>query len=195
MSDHACHFNITQQFQAVTIKGRDDLQLEETQDTEREFQDFIDGADPMLHYMDAEDELFKLQTNNPLLQESNATQQSICYKNTYRIEPTKKFYPDKASKIIETILQNELQEAVYDRDFCSKVACELSERIKDQIKIQMDIPRYKLVSFVTVGQLRDQGMLIGSRCAWNEKFDNFASSSFKNTSLFAVGVIFVAYLE
>ena len=78
---------------------------------------------------------------------------------------------------------------------CSKLACELSESIKEEVKQKMDLPRRKLVSFVTIGAQQGQGARVASRCVWNEKADRYASSSYKNSSLFAVGVVFAVFLE
>ena len=78
---------------------------------------------------------------------------------------------------------------------CSKLACELSESIKDEVKQKLNLPRRKLVSFVTIGSLQGQGARIVSRCVWNEKADRYASSSYKNSTLFAVGMVFAVFLE
>lgn len=78
---------------------------------------------------------------------------------------------------------------------CSKLACELSEKIKDEVKQKMNLPRRKLVSFVTIGAQQGQGARVASRCVWNEKADCYASSSYKNSSLFAVGIVFAIFLE
>ena len=78
---------------------------------------------------------------------------------------------------------------------CSKLACELSESIKDEVKRKMDLPRRKLVSFVTIGSQQGQGARVASRCVWNEKADRYASSSYKNSTLFAVGVVYAVFLE
>lgn len=78
---------------------------------------------------------------------------------------------------------------------CSKLACELSERIKDDVKQKLKLPRRKLVSFVTIGSQKGQGARVASRCVWNEKADRYASSSYKNSTLFAVGMVFAVFLE
>ena len=78
---------------------------------------------------------------------------------------------------------------------CGKLACELSERIKDEVKQKMNLPRRKLVSFVTIGSRQGQGATVASRCVWDEKADRYASATYKNSTLFAVGVVFAVFLE
>ena len=42
--------------------------------------------------------------------------------------------------------------------------------------------RYKIVVQTTVGQLRDQGIRVASRCLWDPNTDNYASTSYSNVS-------------
>ncbi len=55
------------------------------------------------------------------------------------------------------------------------------------------IPRF--VRFWRCSLILDQGAIMGSRCVWNVKFDGYASSSYQNDTLFAVGVLYAVYLE
>lgn len=42
------------------------------------------------------------------------------------------------------------------------------------------IPRYKVVVQVTLGELKEQGIRVASRCLWDPSTDNYASAGFKN---------------
>ena len=42
--------------------------------------------------------------------------------------------------------------------------------------------RYKIVVQTTVGQLRDQGIRVASRCLWDPNTDNYASTSYSNVN-------------
>lgn len=44
------------------------------------------------------------------------------------------------------------------------------------------IPRYKVVVQVTLGELKEQGIRVASRCLWDPSTDNYASAGFKNVS-------------
>ena len=105
------------------------------------------------------------------------------------------FFTDKVSGIIRTVLEEELKEKSYDCTTIPKLALTLSDRIKEKVKQIIDLPRHKLLSFVTIGEMKDQGVRVGSRCIWNPSWDRLASASYNNHSLFAVGVVFVTYFE
>lgn len=160
--------------------------------TREEFEDFCDGADdPVLRFLDEELALQAAQPRATSLRSSV----TVKYENTYRTEPTYKFFPDKVSSIIQDVLSQGLDGMVYDFHRSSQLACEFSMQIKGKVKYEMDFPRHKLVCFVVIGERKDQGVFVGSRCVWNEKFDGFASSSFKNDTIFAIGVLYAVFLE
>lgn len=175
--------------------------------TEEEFVNFCDGqSDPMLKFIDKEEKSSKAKlmwrrSSKSLLKQPSeffGKQTSISmvhYENTYRMHPTKKFFPEKAAAIIKSVLEDALKRKSYDFATFSKLTLELSDRIKERVKESMDLPRYKLVSFVTVGQMLDQGVRVASRCVWDAKCDHYASSSYSNGSMFAVGVVYAAYFE
>jgi len=50
--------------------------------------------------------------------------------------------------------------------------------------------RKKLVVHIMVGQDADQTVRFASRCLWNAEQDSMASATYRNQSLFAVGVVF-----
>ncbi len=124
----------------------------------------------------------------------NGIKRALKHENSFRLEPTEKFFPDKVEEIIRCVLSEGLAEVSYDPGFCAQYACELSERIQERVK-QLKIRRHKLVSLVNIGELQGQGVIIGSRCLWNAKFDSFATSTFKNKTLFAVGIVYGVYFE
>jgi hypothetical protein len=59
----------------------------------------------------------------------------------------------------------------------------------------MDFPRYKIISNVIIGQCKDQGLETASRAVWDAKNDNFSYVVYKNTSLFAIGLVHGVYFE
>ena len=66
----------------------------------------------------------------------------------------------------------------------------LKARVKDLM-----LSRYKIVSIVHIGQLKDQGLRMGSRCLWDQSFDTFTTYEYRNKSLFAVGTVYGIYAE
>lgn len=55
--------------------------------------------------------------------------------------------------------------------------------------------RYKIVVQVTIGQMKDQGVRVASRCLWDTATDNYASVHFKNQSLWCSAMVFGVYTE
>ena len=158
--------------------------------TESEFQKFCEeGQDPLLQHLEREQQTLRSAPGTSLRYPTLPR-----YTNTYQTEPTRKFFSGKVGEIIRRVLSESLENVTYKPVRCAQYACELSERIKELVK-RLDIPRYKIVSFVSIGELSGQGVRVASRCAWNPKFDNYASASFKNRSLFAVGIVYALYLE
>lgn len=145
------------------------------------------------------------------------------YENTYRTEPDVTVFPGKISEIIKSHLEDEFgttsgapsrpeadaernedepltatsstnDAATYEPAYCAERACVLSEKIKAAVK-KLELPRYRIISVVQVGKEDRGGVKIGSRCLWNSKSDRWASATYKNGSIFAVGMVFAVYLE
>ena len=55
--------------------------------------------------------------------------------------------------------------------------------------------RYKIVVQTTVGQMKDQAIRVASRCLWDPNTDNYASTSFKNETIFASVMVFCLYTD
>lgn len=174
---------------SLAIEGGDDNKI-----TEKEFDDFCeDLTDPMLKYIEKEE---KRKHRYSKQSSTLAARYRHTYQNSYRMRPSGKFFfPLKVSGIIKSVLEESLKDKSYDYVVFSKLTSELSDRIKERVKEEVNLPRYKLVSFVMVGQTKEQGVRVGSRCLWNAKLDHYASSSYKNKSVFAVGVVYAAYFE
>lgn len=66
-------------------------------------------------------------------------------------------------------------------------------RIRDLQEVRST--RYKIVCIVHIGQLKDQGIQIASRCLWDSAHDSFATYEFKNRSLYAIASVYFVYNE
>ncbi|KAL7482145.1 hypothetical protein ACHAW6_007829 [Cyclotella cf. meneghiniana] len=125
---------------------------------------------------------------------------------TYRLKPEKKskFYPSQAKQISKEILEEELGKKVDDKwvkecadfgDGFETLSKDIADKIKEKIKCTLHIPRYKLVTQVTVGQMKDQGVRITSRCLWDTSTDNYATASFQNQHIWASAIVFGLYTD
>lgn len=48
---------------------------------------------------------------------------------------------------------------------------------------------------VFYGEMKGQGLRIGSKCLWDPNFDNWASYTFTNESIHCTGIVFGVYTE
>ena len=127
-------------------------------------------------------------------QPSHRGKPRVVFENTYQLGPNQKFESYKVKKIIDDVFEEQLKTETYNQNASKQLCKTLSEMIKSKVK-ELKVPRYRIVCIVSIGQLRDQGFRMGSQCVWDPKHDTFASSSYKNNSLFAVGTVFAVYLE
>lgn len=114
-----------------------------------------------------------------------------------RSYPLRQFDMGEAERIIKVVLEDSLTGLHYNFETFSELTVQLSTKIKDQIKSEMYLPRYKIVASVTVAQLSnlEQAVRIGtcSRPLWNGSTDSYAQASFVSPHLYATGVVYAAY--
>jgi hypothetical protein len=67
---------------------------------------------------------------------------------------------------------------------------DIADKIKDKCIATLNIPRYKIVVQVTIGQMKDQGVTITSRCLWDTATDNYATARFQNQLIWSSAVVF-----
>nr|KAG5709544.1 hypothetical protein BaRGS_001594 [Batillaria attramentaria] len=117
--------------------------------------------------------------------------------NTYRMAPesSERFKAGTAERIMTGILESYLDGEKYDKTMCVSLSKSLSDVIKERMKDQGWSPRYKFVCVVTLGEAREQGLAVSSRCMWNTDTDSFASANYKKGNLFAVATLYALYFE
>lgn len=92
------------------------------------------------------------------------------------------------------VLQDQLENKEYSAELAAQKCKELADMIKQRVKAE-GYRRHKLVSLVTIIENKNAALSMGSRCVWNDKFDNYADGTFKNNSLYAVGCLYGIYSE
>eukprot|EP00588_Corethron_pennatum_P013766 CAMPEP_0194271588 /NCGR_PEP_ID=MMETSP0169-20130528/5334_1 /TAXON_ID=218684 /ORGANISM="Corethron pennatum, Strain L29A3" /LENGTH=148 /DNA_ID=CAMNT_0039013967 /DNA_START=79 /DNA_END=525 /DNA_ORIENTATION=- len=116
-----------------------------------------------------------------------------------------KFYPSRAKIITERILGEEIGEKIdskwiedwkeYGAEDIEVFTKNLADKIKYAVQEGLNLRRYKIVVQLTMGQRKDQGVRIASRCLWDTTTDNYASASFQNGSIWASAIVFGLYAE
>ena len=89
------------------------------------------------------------------------------------------------AEILEGELEGKVDEKWVDEwadfgDEFEALSRDIADKIKEKCKATLDVPRYKIIVQVTVGQMKDQGVKITSRCLWDTATDNYTTASFQN---------------
>ncbi|KAL2097755.1 hypothetical protein ACEWY4_006962 [Coilia grayii] len=119
---------------------------------------------------------------------------AVQMENTYQLGPTRRFPVTAVNDILKDVLASYLQEEKYEAELCRQMTKTISEVVKARVKDLM-IPRYKIIVLISIGQLGNQNMRMGSRCLWDAANDTFSSHTFKNSSLFAIANVYGVYSE
>lgn len=81
----------------------------------------------------------------------------------------------------------------YEGDKCNEAAKSLADMIRNKLK-DLGYDRYKFIVQVLIGEKREQGVRMGSRCFWDSNTDNQASDTFTNDNIFCVASAYAVYL-
>lgn len=83
-------------------------------------------------------------------------------------------------EVIGTCLQEQLQQPMgYDGEKSHEISKLLADTIRERLKA-LGFDRYKFIVQVLIGERREQGVRMGTRCFWDSNADNQASESFLN---------------
>mmetsp|Transcript_67352 Transcript_67352/g.161486 ORF Transcript_67352/g.161486 Transcript_67352/m.161486 type:complete len:131 (+) Transcript_67352:104-496(+) len=126
----------------------------------------------------------------------NEGNQVQVWENTYIMAPKddEKMLPSKVTEVLERVMNDYLRDKEYSAEDAKIWTLELSNDIKASVK-ELRIPRYKIIVQVVIGEHGSQGIRVASKCLWDVTSDNWASYTFQNQSLFAVGMVFGCYYE
>lgn len=113
---------------------------------------------------------------------------------SYRMEPHRKFHAGKVEEVMKAVLVERLEKSRYSPKITPNMCKILSDLIKDKVK-QLNFDRYKIICNVLIGQKKDQGAMTCSRCAWDERLDNYATYTFQNQHIFCTATVFGVYTE
>ena len=105
----------------------------------------------------------------------------------------KSFRPGKVKEIMADVLKSRLEGLEYDPDNCSTWCREISDEVKQRLKL-LGMERYKWVVQVVIGEQKGAGVQMGCRCFWDPKTDNVAEEKYTNESIFAVAFAAGIYL-
>ncbi|KAI8056094.1 Tctex-1 family-domain-containing protein [Syncephalis plumigaleata] len=116
--------------------------------------------------------------------------------NTFvSIRPTfaQKFRPAVVTTLLQQTLKEKLENYSYDAETAPEISKNISETIKDKLK-ELDLPRYKYIGNVILGENSGTGARMDCRCFWDADTDKIVKEMFTNDSLFCAVTVFGAYL-
>ncbi|CAK8675879.1 dynein light chain Tctex-type 5-B-like [Clavelina lepadiformis] len=119
---------------------------------------------------------------------------SAKYQNTYKLDPDQRFETAKVQAITEQVLLDNLEDVEYNVAEARHLTKTISDKILKAVK-HLGYTRHKIIAIVNIGQLRDQGIRLGSRCLWDTKRDNSATASYEGKTLWANATVFGVYYE
>ena len=102
------------------------------------------------------------------------------------VSPTKRAlalprsFPNPAAVFCLFCSRRRLFSRRYNPELTAQWTREISDEIKNRLKNDLELPRYKFVVQVVVGEQRGEGVRMGCRCFWDADTDNYAEESFKN---------------
>jgi glutamate synthase domain-containing protein 1 len=115
------------------------------------------------------------------------------YENSYRL-PEGVFPVSKVKAETDKVLKAKFETAVFDPKESVRTLKEASDEISKVIKLI--IPKtYKFSVQVTLSQKMGQAFYSGTMCLWDPEHDNYMSTTYENSSVLVLVVVFGCLLE
>merc|ERR1711924_105396 len=115
---------------------------------------------------------------------------------SYVVRPSfgTKFKPMEVRKVIESVVVEALSGVSYTpEEKIVELTKKLSNLIKNKIKEELELPRYKYVVQVVIAEQKGQGIKMGCRSFWDTETDNYAEYTYQNDTLICVASAFGVY--
>ena len=119
-------------------------------------------------------------------------------KNQQMCEPkeNERFCPSKIRELIKNGLESCLQNYELDVEGLSAKTEEVTKIVRDSIRLGAhQLGRYKFVVQVVLGEIKNQGLKITSKCLWDTNSDNYASYTHRAEKYYCTAMVFGCYNE
>ncbi|XP_015608075.1 tctex1 domain-containing protein 1-A isoform X2 [Cephus cinctus] len=116
------------------------------------------------------------------------------YQNTYRLESYNPFKIEPVDKIVEMVMTNHLEDAVYDATEAPKICSEISSEIRKRI-LKLEFDRYKIVVIVTLIEKSSQSLESSMGFIWDVQRDNYSTYTLETQTFYAYCCVFGVYYE
>lgn len=114
---------------------------------------------------------------------------------TYQIRPAYKqrVSVKRMEDVIKAVLNEELVGKAYQNDNASAQTKQIADEIRNRLR-DLDLPRYKFMVQVVIGEQRGEGVRMGCRTFWDADTDAYATHTYANDDLFCVATAYGVYL-
>ncbi|XP_045585397.1 dynein light chain Tctex-type protein 2B [Procambarus clarkii] len=113
---------------------------------------------------------------------------------TFQIRPDLK---DKfRSSVVRDVIHNTLVENLTGFVYSLEAGDEMSKSLADLLRnklLDLNLPRYKFLVNIVIGEQRGEGVKVGARCLWDADTDNYASDVFLAETFFCSAAVFGVY--
>ncbi|XP_063421546.1 dynein light chain Tctex-type protein 2B-like [Mytilus trossulus] len=113
---------------------------------------------------------------------------------TYRMEPYKKFDPQRVEAVIKGVVSDKLGGYKYNPKLCAVMSKVISEEIRDKVKA-LHFDRYKIISSVVIGEKKNQDIITCSRSVWDDKLDSYAVYNYQIDNIMCAVTVYGIYFE
>jgi len=113
--------------------------------------------------------------------------------NIVRLSYKEKVPVSTMKEILSIALSEKLNGALYDSDKSPEMARALADVIRSRLSA-LPFERYKYIVTVVIGERREQGVRVGSRCFWDVGTDNQATETYLNDNIFCTATSYAVYL-
>lgn len=117
--------------------------------------------------------------------------------NTYQLEPKEdeRFLPGAVRRVIQDVFREKLENSTYEPLSAQATAAEVCGLIRQRMKAQLRIPRFKFAVQVVLAENKGQGLRVCSKALWDDQFDNYSTYTYTINNLIAVAMVFGCYFE
>ncbi|VDO06111.1 unnamed protein product [Rodentolepis nana] len=98
-----------------------------------------------------------------------------------KIKPdfSNKFRTSKVREIMREILKQSLDSVKYDYDQMPEMTKMISNKIRDELRNQLNYKSYSFLVQVIIGEQKGQGVKAACRCFWDNDTDSYAENNLK----------------
>ncbi|THD25898.1 Tctex1 domain-containing protein 1 [Fasciola hepatica] len=125
-------------------------------------------------------------------------QKNVKYENTYRMQPKENecIKQKKLNDMVDDVLKHSLQSETYDPRKAESLTLNLANVLRKRAREICTPSRYKIIAQVNIGSCKNTTVSLSSRALWHaDSNDTFVESTFSNSSIYAVALVYCVYFE